>query len=73
MYRKYLAPALALVVFTAPAFAATEWYVAKNPTTKKCEVTEHKPDGKKMVMVGTNMFKTKALAEGALKGSADCK
>ena len=73
MYRKYLAPALALVVLTAPALAATEWYVVKNAATKKCEVTEQKPDGKKTMMVGTAMFKTRALAEGALKGSADCK
>lgn len=73
MYTKYFAPALALVVLTAPALAASEWYVVKSSATKKCEVTEHKPDGKKLVMVGTAMFKTKAEAEQALKGSADCK
>ena len=39
MFRKYIAPALALVVFTAPAFAATEWYLVKDAATKKCAVT----------------------------------
>jgi len=73
MFRKFFAPALALIVLTAPALAASEWYVVKNAATKKCEVTEQKPDGKKLIMIGTAMFKTKALAEGALKGSADCK
>ena len=71
--KTYLAPVLALAVLTAPAFASTEWYVAKVASTKKCEVTEMKPDGKKLLMIGTAGHKTKADAEKALKADADCK
>ncbi len=71
--KKYLAPVLALAVFTAPAFAATDWYVVKNEASKKCEVISHKPDGKKLMMIGTAGHKTKAEAETALKADADCK
>lgn len=73
MSMKHLVTALALVSFTMPALAATEWYIVKNTSTKKCEVTEKKADGKKLVAVGMNVFKTKAEAEAALKSAADCK
>jgi len=70
---KHLVIALALVSFTAPAFAATEWYIVKNETTKKCEVVDKKPaKGSKMMQIGMNMFKTKAEAMAAMKGSLDC-
>lgn len=73
MKAKYVVTALALITFTAPAFAASEWYVVKNGSTKKCEVTEKKADGKTMMEVGKMGYKTKAEAETALKAAADCK
>ena len=73
MNAKHIVFALALVSFTAPAFAATEWYIVKNETTKKCEVVDKKPaKNSKMMQIGMNMFKTKAEAEAAMKGAMDC-
>jgi hypothetical protein len=62
-----------LAGFSLPALAAEEFYVAKNEATKKCEVTEVKPDGKKLMMIDKDMYKTKTEAEAALKTAADCK
>jgi hypothetical protein len=73
MNSKHLMTALALVAFSTPAFAANEWYVVKNESTKKCEVTETKADGKTMMEVGKTGFKTKAEAETAMKAAAECK
>lgn len=73
MNTKYIVLALALVSFTAPAFAGTPWYIVKNETTKKCEVVNKKPaKGSKWMQIGMNDFKTKAEAQAALKGSLDC-
>ena len=73
MNAKHIVFALALVSFTAPAFAATEWYIVKNETTKKCEVVDKKPaKGSKTMQIGMNMFKTKADAKAAMMGAKDC-
>jgi hypothetical protein len=72
------------VAFAAPATAATTtpaqpmktmhtYYVGKVVKTKKCEVTTHKPDGKTVMMVGKDTYKTKAEAETAMKAAAECK
>jgi len=73
MVRKYLLPGLLVVAFVTPAAAATEYYVAKGGTTKKCSVTTKKPDGTKMMMIGTMSYKTKPEATKAMKAAADCK
>lgn len=73
MKTKYLVTALALVAFSAPSFAATEWYVVKNASTKKCEISDKKPDGKSMMEIGKTGFKTKADAQTAMKAAAGCK
>jgi hypothetical protein len=73
MTREYLLAGLMVVALIAPAAAATEYYVAKGQTTKKCQVVSKKPDGKTMVDVGMMAYKTKAEAEKALKASPDCK
>jgi hypothetical protein len=70
---KLLVTTLTLAAFSLPAFAATDYYVVKDDGTKKCMVSETKPDGKKMMMIGKDMFKTKAEAETALKAATDCK
>ena len=57
---------------TTPAFAA-EFYVAQNATSHKCSVMSKKPDGKTMMMLGTEGFKTKSDAETAMKGMTECK
>jgi hypothetical protein len=61
-----------LVAVAGPAFAA-EFYVAQNPTTKKCKVVEAMPDGQTKIMVGTSSYATKAEAKAAKKAAAECK
>ena len=73
MIRTYLLTCLSIAAFTAPVAAATEYYVAQDAATKKCSIVTKKPDGKKMMDVGMMMYKTKADAEKAMKGSACCK
>ena len=73
MIRKYVIVALSLAAFTAPAFAATEYWVVKNAATKKCEISDKMPDAKTMLEVGKAMYKTKAEAETAMKAAAECK
>lgn len=73
MNTKYLVTAFALVAFSVPAFAASDWYVAKNASSHKCEVTAQKPDGKTFMEIGKMGFKTKAEAETALKSASGCK
>jgi hypothetical protein len=73
MTRKLLVTAFSVIAFSAPALAATEWYVVKNESTKKCEVTEAKPDGTSMMDIGKKVFATKADAEAAMTAAADCK
>ena len=47
--RKYLIAAVLVTVFTAPAFAAEQFYLAYDG--KRCEVFSHKPAG--MNVLGT--------------------
>lgn len=73
MKTKYLITALSLLAFSAPALAATDYYVVKNAATKKCEVTSVKPDGKSMMEVGKKFYKTKDEATDAMKTASACK
>jgi hypothetical protein len=70
--RKYVLTAALVAGFAMPAMAASTYYVAQSPSSKKCEVTSKKPDGKKWVEVGTDTYKTKADATKALKAAAEC-
>ncbi|WP_315927257.1 hypothetical protein [Mesorhizobium sp. SP-1A] len=73
MFRKVLIATSIMAVFSVPAFAATEYWVAKDATTKKCEVVDKKPDGTKMMDEGKKMYTSKANAEKAMKELASCK
>jgi hypothetical protein len=71
---KYVAVAI-LLAASSPALAA-EFYVAKDATTQVCEITEKKPDGTKVVMVGTEAYPTKDEAKAAKKAAkraGECK
>ena len=70
--KKYLIAGLLVAGFVTPAFAA-EFYVAQDATSHKCSVMSKKPDGKTMMMMGTEGFKTKSAAETAMKGMTECK
>jgi len=73
MPRIYLLTAVLVAAFAMPALAATEYFVAQDATTKACSVVNAKPDGTKMMMIGTASYKTTADADAALKAAAECK
>jgi hypothetical protein len=70
---KYIAVGIAVATLSMPAFAATEFFVAKDAATKKCSVVDKKPDEKTAMMVGKASFDTKAKADDAMKAEKDCK
>ena len=70
--QKYLIAALLVAGMVSPAFAA-EYYVAQSSNTHKCSVTSKKPDGKSMMLISTETFKSKPDAMKAMKGMAECK
>jgi hypothetical protein len=74
MFRRSVLALTAVSMFSLPALAVTPYYLVKNDTTNKCEVTDKKPDGKMMMAVGkTASYKTKKAAEAAMKTAAECK
>jgi hypothetical protein len=54
--QKYLIAGLLVAGLVTPAFAA-EFFVAQSATTHKCSVTSKKPDGKAMMLVGTELIR----------------
>lgn len=73
MIRKVLVAASVVTLLSMPAFAATQYWVAKDATTKKCSVVSTKPDGKKMTDAGTKAYDSQGNAEKAMKLLKDCK
>ena len=68
---KYVVVAAVLIAIAAPALAA-EFYVGRDPTTKKCKGVTEKPDGQTMVMIGTAPYATKEEVKAAKKASTEC-
>jgi hypothetical protein len=73
MSKRLFIGAMAVLVISAPAFAATNYYVAHKPNDNTCTITQTKPDGKSTVMVGAGAHATQAAATAAMKTAADCK
>jgi hypothetical protein len=73
MFRRSVIALATLSLFSLPAFAATEYWVAKSATTHKCEVVARKPDGKSLIEVGKIGHKTRHEAQRALKSAAECR
>jgi hypothetical protein len=71
--KKYVIAGLLVAGLVTPALAAGEHYVAQNSSTHKCSIVSKKPDGKVLIMLGSEGFKTKSAAESALKGMTECK
>ena len=70
--------AKAMAMLKVCAVAATPaapvgFYVAQDGKTKKCMVSDAKPDGKMMMDVGTKMYDSKANAEKAMANLSACK
>lgn len=70
--KKYAIAALLIAGLATPALAA-QFYVAQNTSSHKCSIVSQKPDGKNLTLVGAEGYKTRAAAEAAMKGSAQCK
>src|SRR5262249_550753 len=72
LMQKYLIAGLLVAGMVTPAFAA-EFFLAQSASTHECSVTLKKPDGKAMMLVGTDTYKSKPDAMKAMKGMAECK
>jgi len=70
--QKYVLGALLVVFGSTACIAAEPFYVAQEPTTKICKVQSEKPDGTKMVMVGTSSYQTKKQAKDARSAAPEC-
>ncbi|WP_246676979.1 MULTISPECIES: hypothetical protein [unclassified Mesorhizobium] len=73
MTRRLVSAAIIAVFAAAPAFAATEYFVAQKVSDKTCSVATTKPDGKTVMMVGKTSYKTEAAATAAMKAAMECK
>ena len=60
---------MVLIGASGSAFAAAEYWVSQDPTTKKCKIDETMPDGKTRVMVGATSYKTEEEAKAARKAA----
>ncbi len=72
IYKVVIATAL-ISAFSMPSFAATEYWVAKDAVSHKCEVVRKKPDGTKMMNAGTKMYTSQSRAQAAMKQMTACK
>lgn len=70
--KTYVIAALLVSGLASPAFAA-DFFVAQNATTHKCEVTPTKPNGKSMIQVSNESYKSRGDARKAMKDLSECK
>lgn len=68
--KKYMLAAVLLAAFVTPALAE-DFYVAVDLASGKCEMMNAAPDAKKYKSMGK--FASKADAEKAMHGMAECK
>lgn len=71
MNMKFIAAVALVVAFAVPAFAANEFYLVQDTTSKKCSIVEAKPTVSTMTVVGL-VHKTKIEAETAMKADKTC-
>jgi len=64
MMKAYLVVVGLFTFIMSPALAK-EFWVAKDPETKKCEIVKEKPDGQTKIMIGTSSYATKEEAKEA--------
>ena len=69
--QKIMVVAGLLMSVVSPALAA-EFYLAQDPSTKKCKILDAKPDGTTMIMLGTSSYATREEAKAAKKTFAEC-
>ena len=59
----------ALTALSSPAFA-DEFYIVRNPTTKTCTITEHRPSGPQVVIGAP--FGVRVEAERQMRTVKEC-
>ena len=72
MKAKILFAAAITTSLVAPAFAADEFYVVQDATTKKCTIVDKKPTATETTIVGNGMYKTRVEAETGMKTVKVC-
>ena len=73
---KALLGAVLIAAFVTPAFAADEFYVVQDNSTKKCMIVDKKPESTvtTTTVVGGNgkVYTTRTEAESAMKTEKNC-
>jgi hypothetical protein len=72
MKKFLIAPVSAFAVTSVFAQTATEFYVVRDATTKKCTVVDKKPTTTTTTVVDNGVFKTKTEAETGMKSMKVC-
>ena len=69
---RLIAAAALVASFAAPAFAADEFYVVQDTSTKKCTIVDKKPTTTTVTQIGPVAFKTRQEAESGMKTIKVC-
>jgi hypothetical protein len=72
MKKLIICGALAAFALSTAAASATEFYIVRDATTKKCTVVDAKPTTTTTTVVGNGVYKTKTEAESAIKTTKVC-
>jgi hypothetical protein len=74
MKTRLVVAAAMVASLAAPAFAADEFWVVQDSTTKKCTIVEQKPTVSTMTVVSpsSTVYKTKTEAETGMKTIKAC-
>jgi hypothetical protein len=70
--KKYVIAALLVTGLATPALASP-FFVAQNANTHKCEVLGAKPNGKSLIQISNESYKSRSDAKKAMKDLSECK
>ena len=72
--RKFIIAGAVVGGLIAPAAAqtVTEFYIVRNPETKRCSIVTERPTTTTTVIVGDRAFKTRSEAETSLRTTKVC-
>jgi hypothetical protein len=72
--RKFIIAGAIVGGLIAPAVAqtVTEYYIVRNPETKRCSIVTERPTTTTTVIVGDRAFKTRSEAETSLRTTKVC-
>ena len=70
--RNVIVVAIVASALSVPAFAASTYYVVKDPKTKRCTVETSKPFDTTLLVMNTVPYKSAKEATTALKADPNC-